>query len=307
MRMAMNAVRQMPRRMAALLLALTCVLPAHAAWAAVSVKDDGGHTVTLAAPARRVVSLAPHVTELLFAAGGQGKIVGVSAWSDFPAAARALPQVGDSREIDLERLLSLRPDLLVVWQSGNTTRQLEQLRGLGIPMFMSEPRRLADIPSDVQRLGDLMGTQAVADPAAQAMRQRLANLRARYAGEAPVRVFYQIASKPLYTLNGQHIVSDALRLCGAQNVFADLPVLAPAVTIEAVIQRDPEAIIAGDDDALAMWRAFPALTAVKRGRLLTVDGALLNRAGPRMLDGVDALCRTLDAVRAARDRGKGKR
>jgi iron complex transport system substrate-binding protein len=148
------------------------------AQAQVAVRDDSGHTLTLAHPAQRIVSLAPHVTEMLFAAGGGTRIVGAGAFSDYPPAAAKIPRVADNFEIDVERTLALRPDVIVVWQNGTPARQLAQLRQLGIPLYYSEPKKLDDIADTVQRFGDLMGTQAVARPAAQALRARLSALRA---------------------------------------------------------------------------------------------------------------------------------
>lgn len=297
-----NMKRKLALKGAGVLLATMLACLAAPAHAAISVRDDSGNTVTLEKPAQRVISFAPHVTELLFAAGGAGHIVGVIAYSDFPEAAKRLPQVGDSREIDFERVVALKPDLLVVWQSGNTSRQLEQLRRLGVPIFFSEPHKLEDIPSSVERLGKLMGSDA-AHGVATDFRKQLAELGARYRNRSPVRVFYQVSDKPLYTLNGQHIVSDALALCGGQNIFANLQVVAPAVSVEAVLQQDPEAIVSGSGrarDNFALWQQFPTMSAVRRGNLLSVDGALMNRAGPRMLQGAAALCEQLDKVRQQR-------
>lgn len=297
-----NMKRKLALSGAGVLLAVLLAGPVAPAHAAISVRDDSGNTVTLEKPAQRVISFAPHVTELLFTAGGASRIVGVIAYSDFPEAAKHLPQVGDSRQIDFERVVALKPDLLVVWQSGNTSRQLEQLRRLGVPMFFSEPHKLEDIPSNVERLGKLMGSDAARDVATD-FRKQIAELGARYRNRSPVRVFYQVGDKPLYTLNGQHIVSDALAVCGGRNIFANLNVVAPAVSVEAVLQRDPEAIVSGSGrahDNFALWQQFPGMTAVRRGNLLSVDGVLMNRAGPRMLQGAATLCEQLDKVRQQR-------
>ncbi len=276
----------------------------HSASAApISVVDDHGQTVQLAQPAQRVISLAPHVTELIFAAGGGGKLVGTVTASDFPAEAKRLPKIGDSRQLDLERIIALKPDLLVVWLHGNAERQLEPLRRLGIPLFYSEPKTLAAIPDSLTRLGLLLGSAPRAQQAAQAYRQRWQQLAQRYQQRPPLRVFYQVWNKPLYTLNGQHIVSDVIRLCGGVNIFSGLPVTAPTVTQEAVLAENPQVIIAGDmagraSAGLAMWRAFPSLEAVRRGHLFTVDADILHRPGPRILDGAAALCAQLDRARA---------
>ncbi len=273
--------------------------------AALSVRDDAGKLVVLAKPAQRIISMSPHVTELLFAAGGGGRIVGAMNFSDYPEAAKAIPLIGSNNQIDLERVIALKPDLLIVWQSGNTARQLEQLGRLGVPMFYSEPRKLDDVAESLLRLGQLMGTEQIARPAAAAFRRKIAALAGKYAKRPPVRVFYQIWDKPLYTLNGQHIVSDALALCGGENIFAGLNVVAPAVSIEAVLQANPEVIFGGDqhdplDAGINLWKPYKTLLAVRRGNLFTLGGELLTRAGPRMADGAASLCEKLEQARQRR-------
>lgn len=275
------------------------------AHASVTVRDDDGNAVTLAQPATRIVAMAPHVTELLFAAGGGAKIVGAVSYSDFPEAAKRIPQIGSNRQIDMERVLALKPDLIVVWMHGSSERQVEELRALGIPMFHSEPRSLDDIPASVQKLGKLMGTETVAEPAAASLRKELSSLRTRYANRPPVRMFYQVWDKPLYTLNGAHIVSDAMRVCGGVNIFAALKVTAPVVNVEAVLQEDPEAIFSTgersvDDGGVNIWKPYTNMTAVKRGNLFRLDGNLLNRAGPRMVAGTAALCASIELARQHR-------
>jgi len=291
-------------RALALLLAVLAVLPAGAA-ASVTVVDDVGRTVTLAQPARRVVSLAPHVTELLYAAGGGARLVGAVNYSDYPEAANKLPQVGSYNKLDFERVLALKPDLLVVWHSGNPVRQVEQLERLGIPVFHSEPGRLDQIGDSLLRLGRLLGTEPAAQAAAQDYRSRIAALRARYAGRPPVTVFYQVWPKPLYTLNDDHIASDMVRLCGGRNLFGALKTIAPEVGVEAVIEADPEVILVGgrdnpSDPGGKMWQSFKGMTAVRRGNIFTIDGDLTNRAGPRTADGAAQLCAMLEQARGRR-------
>jgi iron complex transport system substrate-binding protein len=285
-----------------LLALLACCTAAHAA---ISVTDDAGKRVTLARPAQRVISMAPHVTELLFAAGGGARVVGAMNYSDYPAAARSIPLVGSDSQVDIERVVALKPDLIIVWHSGNTARQVEQLASLGIPVFRSEPRRLAQVGDSLLRFGQLLGTEPVARAAAADYNRRIAELAARYEKRPPVRVFYQVWDRPLYTLSGEQIASDAIRLCGGQNIFAGLRVVAPEVTVEAVLQQDPEAIV-GDiahdpaDRGLSIWRAYPALTAVRRDNLFTLDGVLLTRPGPRIADGATQLCERLEQARQRR-------
>lgn len=288
-----------PARSLLALSLLACSPGMTPAMAAVTVTDDGGHVLSLPRPAERIVSLSPHATELLFAAGAGGKLAGVSEFSDYPPQARDIPSIGSSMQLDIERIVALKPDLIIAWQSGNNARQVARLRKLGYPVFDSEPRRLDDIARTLEAFGTLAGTsQGVT--AARAFRERQQSLRQRYAGKAPVRVFYQIWPSPLMTLNDQHIVSDALALCGAVNVFGKLPQLAPGISRESVVAAMPEAIFASDErnESWDRWRALPQLPAVRLDNLYRIDGAVMNRAGPRMLDATETLCRHIDEARA---------
>lgn len=291
-----------PRRLSAALLLFAA---AAGAQAALSVVDDAGRRVTVQQPARRVISMAPHATELLFAAGGGARVVGAMNYSDYPEAAKKIPLVGSNSVIDMERVLALKPELIVVWHTGNTARQIAQLESLGVPVFHSEPRTLGQVADNIERLGRLLGTDAAATSAAGALRARLAGLQARYARRPPVTVFYQIWDQPLYTLNDAQIASDAIRVCGGRNVFGTLKAVAPEVGIEAVLQADPEAIMAGKrhdpaNPGLKLWEPYKSMTAVKRGNLLSVEGELLTRPGPRVIDGAARLCEALEAVRQRR-------
>ncbi|MDC7714031.1 cobalamin-binding protein [Vogesella sp. LYT5W] len=281
------------------LLPLLACLPALAA--PVSVIDDQGSRVTLPAPAQRVISLAPHVTELAFAAGGGARLIAVDDNSDYPAAAKALPKAGNFRAIDLERIVAAKPDLLLVWLHGPSARQLEPLRQLGIPLFYSQPKRFADIPSNLRRIGQLLGSSAQAEQAARRFELDLAALRQQQQGKPKLSVFYQVWDKPLYTLNGQHIVSDAIALCGGRNVFASLPVTAPVVTDEAVIAANPQVILSAamrqNDNLLQRWQRMPGIAAVQNRQLHQVNGDLLNRPTPRMIEGTRQLCAKLDLAR----------
>ncbi|MBB3005708.1 cobalamin-binding protein [Cupriavidus alkaliphilus] len=285
---------------------LFAALPASAT---VSVIDDAGQTVSLAQPARRVVSLAPHVTEMLFAAGGGDRIVGTVNYSDYPPQAREIARVGDNKALDLERIAALRPDLIVVWRHGNAQKQADRLRALGIPLFYSEPRRLAAIPDNIEKLGTLLGTEATARRAADGFRQQVETLRKTYAARPPVTVFYQVWQQPLMTLNGQHLVSDMLALCGGRNLFAAEAPLVPTVSVEAVIAGNPEAMVTAGMGAtrsdqplpdFEMWRRWKQVTAVARNNLFVIDGDLLNRAGPRVVQGAAQMCKDLDTARSRR-------
>ena len=285
--------------------ALYCALYSaqFSAQAAITVTDDDGKAITLQKPAQRVVALAPHVTELLFAAGGAEKIVGAVTYSDYPEAAKQIPRVGDNRQVDMERLLAMKPDLLVIWRHGSSERQIEQLRQLGIPMYHSEPKKLDQIADNLEKIGKLLGTEAAANAAARDLRQKLASLRAQYAARPPVRTFYQVWDKPLYTLNGEHIVTDALKVCGGQNIFADQKVTAPVVSVESVLEADPEAVFATaekDYGGVNLWKPYKTFKANRQDNLFTIDGNLLNRAGPRMIAGTAVLCEKLEEARKHR-------
>ncbi|WP_083615222.1 cobalamin-binding protein [Paraburkholderia sp. SOS3] len=295
-------------------IASIAVAVAHTAIAAaapITVTDDTGATVTLTTPARRVISLAPHTTELLYAAGGAATIVGAVSYSDYPPEAKQLPRVGDNTALDLERIVALRPDLIVVWRHGNAQRQIEQLRELHVPLFFSEPRHLDDVATTLTKLGELLGTSSAANEAANDYRKNIARLRARYAGKPPVSVFYEVWERPLMTLNGTHLLSDVIALCGGRNVFAQLEPLVPTVSTEAVLAANPEAIVTAAPGATASntalpqldsWRQWPAITAVARDNLFAIDGDLINRPTPRLAQGAAQLCEDLDIARSRRPR-----
>ena len=283
--------------------AVTAAVSPSSASAAISVRDDDGNVITLQKPAQRIIAMAPHVTELLYAAGGGDKIVGAVTFSDFPEAAKKLPRIGTNRQIDMERVIAMKPDLIVAWMHGSSERQIETLRQLGIPIFHSEPVKLDGIADSLLRLGQLMGTESVAQPAAADIRKQFAALAKQYSNRPPVRMFYQVWDKPLYTLNGASIVSDAMRLCGGVNIFADLKTTAPVVSMEAVLQADPEAIFGTaekDYGGVALWKPYTTMKAVRTDNLFTLDGELLNRAGPRMVEGTRAMCELLEHARQRR-------
>lgn len=289
------------KRLCLSLLGVLACLPAHGE---IVVTDVSGTSIRLAAPARRIVSLTPHITELLFAAGAGDRLVGTAEYSDYPPAAKALPRVGGN-PLDLEAIVALKPDLVMGWQSGNAAAAVARLRALGLTVHLSEPGRIEDIASELERIGLLAGTEATANAAAKAFRERYAALAARYSRQPPVTVFYQIWKQPLMTVNGKQIISDAIRLCGGRNVFSQLPILAPTVTVEAVIAVNPEVIVAsGMGDArpewLDDWRRWTTMTAVARGNLYFVPPDLLQRHTPRILDGAEKLCMHLEAARAKR-------
>lgn len=303
MRPADKADRRLEKALRFSVLSLFAALPL-LAHADISVQDDSNHTVTLAAPAQRIISLAPHATEILYAAGAGDHVVGVSEFSDYPAAARKLPLVGSASALDLERILALKPDLIVAWgsSSGQLAPQINKLRALGIKVYDNEPTDFEGIASSLERLSLLAGSQATGNRVATQFRARLRELDATYAQRAAVTVFYQIWKEPLMTLNDTHLVSKVLVLCGGRNIFGKLAAVAPTVNVEAVLAANPEAIIARNsgEDLAHDWRRFGKMTAVERGNIYGVNADLLSRAGPRILDGAQELCGVLDDARKKR-------
>ncbi len=285
-------------RLACVLLGLTAAAVAHAT--PVSVQDDAGTPIRLSHPAHRIVTLAPNLTELVAAAGGLPDLVAVSRFSDYPPGVRRLPVVSDAFGINLEAIAKLKPDLLVVWRSGLEVRQRERLRALGVAVFDSEIDTVPGIASTLRRLGVLMGTEAAANAAALHVEQQWSALLARYRGVSPVRVFYQAWGQPLMTLNGRHLISQAMAACGGVNVFAGLSPLTPTVSWEAVLASKPQLVITDRQaaaDTRALWQrmATPAL-----GSSVPVAGVnadLSTRMGPRFVQGAQELCEAIDHVR----------
>ena len=274
------------------------------AHATVTTVDDARHTIILSKPAQRIISLAPHATELLFEVGAGPLLVGVSDYSDYPEQAKKISSVGSIFALDIERVIALKPDLVVLWGTGNAKLLANKLRGIHVSVFESEPSNFEMIASSLERLSILTGTEITGKTAAAKFRARLESLRKTYqtSGTAkPISVFYQVWSKPLMTLNDQHLVSTAIRLCGGKNVFADLKEISPTVSTEAVLAENPQAIVTSmgeKQDMLADWRQFPHLSAVSKGNLFTLKSDLIIRAGPRVLDGTEELCKHLATARA---------
>jgi len=283
------------------------VLVAACQWACaeVSVVDDSGVMLRLAHPAQRIVTLAPHLAETVFAAGAGGKLVGTVEFSDFPEAVKKIPKVGGYSRLDLEAIAALKPDLIIGWSSGNAPAHIEKLRALGFPVYISQPNQIGDVANEIERLGILAGTENVGHAAAARFRERLADLQKRYSSRPSVRTFYQIWKEPLMTIGGKQIISDVVRLCGGENVFANLETMAPTVTIEAVIAANPEAIVASGMNAarpewLDDWKRWTSIKAVARDNLFFVPPELIQRHTPRLLDGAERLCQHLETARRRR-------
>jgi iron complex transport system substrate-binding protein len=269
----------------------------------INVVDFEGREVSLSAPAKRIIALAPNIVENLFSAGAGDKLVGVVDYSNFPAAAQQIERVGNYKTWSLESIVALKPDLVLMWSSGNGIDALHSLERLGIPVFASEVRQLADIPKAIRTYGVLAGTEGHSEREAARIEQALSALNSRYAQQQPVSVFYQVWDEPLQTLNGDHFISRVIELCGGVNAFADAPHLAPRINIEAVLERDPQVIIASGmgearPDWLDQWHAYPSLTAVQQQALFFVPPDYIQRPTSRVLLGAAQLCDQLATVRS---------
>ncbi len=257
-----------------------------------------------AAPLARIVALAPNLTELVFAAGAGDTLVGVSAYSDYPPAALDLPIIGDAFTVDHEQLALLKPDALLAWESGIPAHVVEEMRNVGYRVEVIRSRNLNDVAVALRRIGELTGHEAEANEAAAAFTAGLEALQQRFASEQTIRVFYQVARRPLYTVNGEHYVSELISLCGGENIFADLNTLAPAIAVEAVVERNPEVMLASSDagdDAFAEWSRWPNLMAVRLGNQYFMPADEIVRATPRLLIAGEAVCQALQLARDKRN------
>jgi iron complex transport system substrate-binding protein len=266
---------------------------------ALQATDDRGITMSLVRPASRIVTLAPHLAEIAFAAGAGAKLAGVSSFSRHPPEAERLPVVASYGRVDVERLIALRPDLVLAWRSGNSALQIDRLERIGIRVFVTEARSLADIPRIVRLVGVLAGSFDVAESRARQFENEIADLRKRYAGERRVAVFLEIWHAPALTVNGAHLISDALRLCGGRNVFAAAKTLSPLVSREQILDARPEAIVTGGfgSEALQAWKGLESVPAVRNRRIYAIDPDWLHAQGPHVLQGVRALCERLELAR----------
>jgi iron complex transport system substrate-binding protein len=253
-----------------------------------------------AAAPQRIVSLAPHLTELAFTAGAGDRIVATVDYSDHPDAARSIPRIGDAFRVDLERLLAVRPDAVLVWESGTPAPTIERIRALKLRGVSFHTQRLEHVATVLREIGRLAGTSEVAERAAADYERRIRELRDRYRDRAPLRVFIEVDDRPLYTVNGKQIISEIVELCGGRNVFADLGELAPAISIESVIAANPQAIISTDDtvpDASAEWARWRHIEAVRTGNVYTLRSDDIARATTRLTVAAESVCRTLDTAR----------
>lgn len=280
------------------LIACLSVSPVHAG---IEVVDDTGQKIILKKVANRIVSLAPHTTELLFASGATDQIIGTVSFSDYPEQARQIPRIGNYNKFDLEAIVALKPDLIVAWESGNTMSRINEVKKLGYPVFVNEPRTFDDIQQSMVKLGVLLGTPGVAKIEADNFLSEMKKLISENKNKSQVSVFYQVWDKPLFTINGDHLINRVIDLCGGKNVFLDMSVLSPQVGVESVLQKNPDVIVAGMNKGregwLEAWLKWPGLKAVKNQQIYAINADLIVRHTPRILQGARKMCHILDKVR----------
>ncbi len=283
---------------------LICAVLVTVACTSACSPDEVATTASETVTAKRIVTLAPNLTELVYAAGAADLLVGVSAYSDFPSAAKELPVVSDAFTVDQEQLVLLKPDLLLAWKSGTPAHVVDELRAAGFNVEAVTTRGLDDVPAALLRIGELSGHDAQAIVAAEDFRQSIDEIRRQYRGASELSVFYQISTRPLYTINGEHFIGEILSLCGGRNIFADLSELAPAVSVEAVIDRNPEVLLAASDSGelpFSDWQRWDGLAANRLGNHFVVSAAEIGRATPRLLVAARQVCEALQVARVNRD------
>lgn len=269
----------------------------HSATAQKPTVDSSKHSVP-----QRIISLAPHITEMVFSAGAGDRLVGVVSYSDYPKAALDIPIIGGYQAVNIEKIIQLKPDLILAWKTGNRSSNIEQLKKMGFPIIYSKPQKLSDIAKEIRRFGQLFQTQSHANLMASQLEQTLQALESKQSQLKPVKAYYQIWNHPLMTINGKQFISQAMNLCGAQNIFSDLPMLVPEVNIESVMKADPEVILLGglkkmQQGWLKDWQKWGMISAVKNAHIYRLQADTFQRPTARLINGIDSLCAIIDQAR----------
>jgi iron complex transport system substrate-binding protein len=269
--------------------------------AEITVTDDMGNNFSFKKPLKRIISLAPHITELLFSAGARDQIIATVSYSDYPEAAKKIPRIGSYKKIDLEKIIELRPELVIAWSSGGSLEQIKEMQRIGLKIFFSEPRKFSDIAKNIKTLGKLLGTESKANNVSNNFLQELNTLQQQYKNRSSVSVFYQVWQSPLVTINKDHLITQVIEFCGGTNVFGNLSARAPRIAIESILSINPDVIIIGINDQRIdwadNWKKWPSLKAVKNQRVFTINADLIVRQTPRILQGTRLMCEYIDSVR----------
>lgn len=249
---------------------------------------------TFAQP-QRIITLSPHLTEMVFSAGAGKNLVGVAEYSDYPEAANKIPRIGGYEQINYEKILSLKPDLILVWKKGNRYQDIQRLKQLGFELLEFDSQTIESIPHDIEKIGEIMGTQKESKKISQRLSAQITQLNSQYQTTTPMTVFYQVWSKPIITIGGKQFISEALQLCGAKNIFDDQKALSPSVSLEAIIARNPQLILLGGEKQIqqgwkAFWQKYPQITAVQQNKIILLNSDLFQRPTARLINALPQLC-----------------
>ena len=255
---------------------------------------------------QRIITVAPHLSEVVEAAGGANRLISVSAYSNFPESVKKLPITSDARSIDLEKMKSLRPDLIIYWRGGTPESQIESIKKTftSIQVVSVEPKKLTDIANDIETIGKLLGTETIAKKNTDAFRAQIIELKHQYQNKnkRKVRIFYQVWAQPLMTLNQDHLIADIINICGGEQLFAKEKLLVPTVSREAVVKANPEIIFTAVDTQQmktdwSMWSSIPQLAATQRKAFIDIDGDMISRPSTRIMQGAKKICSEIDKIR----------
>lgn len=269
----------------------------------IHVTDNSGAVITLNSPAERIIALAPHIVENVYSAGAGAQLVASVNYANYPPEAESLPKVGGYNKFNIESIAALQPDVIFVWESGTPKPFIDKIKQLGIPVYLDEPSTLEEIADSIRNIGRLTGNDEVANQAADKHLSDLAVLKQTQTHKKLVKVFYQVWDDPLYTINGKQVISSVLRLCGGTNIYADESIKAPIISLESLIERNPEVIMTGSthestDKSLDRWKKWPNMTAVKHKNLFVVNADIVSRHTVRLIQGAASICQKLDIARA---------
>jgi iron complex transport system substrate-binding protein len=270
--------------------------------AELAITDDVGSEVILVKPAQRVITLAPHLTELVFAIDQGDKLVGVMSFSNYPEAAKKIPRIGSHNTISYESIAKIQPDLILAWGSGNGSEVINKLKSLGFSVYVSEPNKLEGVAATIRKLGILLDAKDKGENEANKFINRLSQLKENYSNRQKISVFYQMSDNPIMTLSGRHLISDVIELCGGFNIFSKAIPIALKVSLESLVRSDPQVVIAGtkkenEEKWLSEWANRISMKAVKNKQVYFIDPDLLIRHGPRIIEGTEKICNYLERSR----------
>ena len=284
-----------------LVLGLNTIFLSYAV-AELAITDDVGSEVILVKPAQRVITLAPHLTELVFAIDQGDKLVGVMSFSNYPEAAKKIPRIGSHNTISYESIAKIQPDLILAWGYGNGSEVINKLKSLGFSVYVSEPNKLEGVAATIRKLGILLDAKDKGENEANKFINRLSQLKENYSNRQKISVFYQMSDNPIMTLSGRHLISDVIELCGGFNIFSKAIPIALKVSLESLVRSDPQVVIAGtkkenEEKWLSEWANRISMKAVKNKQVYFIDPDLLIRHGPRIIEGTEKICNYLERSR----------